>query len=388
MEYSNLSDNLKTAMIYMDNAATSWPKPDSVIMEMKDAILKYGGNPGRGGHRLALKAGELMFDVRDTVADFFGCGDAFRVAFSQNITMAINLVLHGFLSSNDHVLISPMEHNAVMRPLTAMNIYYDILPHKADGEVIPDAIYDMIRPNTKLIIACHESNVNGVVQPIREIGQIAAERNIYFLADCAQSAGHIPVHCDSDNIDFLCFTGHKGLYGPTGTGGVVFGARVNIREVKPLIYGGTGSLSDSYLQPEFMPDSLESGTQNVCGLAGLKAGINWIKNQGIEKIASRSQCLLQKLKNGLESIPNLHCYSGCGQVISITINNKDNGTAAEFLEKNYGIMTRIGLHCAPLAHRTIGTFPNGTIRFAVSPFTTMDEIDTCIQACKELAEDK
>ncbi len=374
------------SMIYLDNAATTWPKPSCVTQAMTDAVINCGGNPGRGGHRLALKAGELMFDVRDRVSDFFGCSDAFRVVFSQNITMSINMVLRGFLTPEDHVLISPMEHNAVMRPLTAMKIAYDILPHDDNGTVIPDAIQTMIQPNTKLIIICHESNVNGVVQPLREIGRIAEENRIYLLADCAQSAGHIPVRCDSDHVDFLCFTGHKGLMGPTGTGGIAFGDRVDIRQVKTMIYGGTGSLSESYLQPEFMPDRLESGTQNVCGLAGLNAGIQWIESIGLETIAAKSQNLTNKLIDSLNTIPNLCCYSGSGQVLSITIQNKDNGTAAEFLENRYGIMTRIGLHCAPLAHRTIGTFPNGTIRFAVSPFTTEEEIDICIQACKELAE--
>ena len=374
------------SMIYLDNAATTWPKPSCVTQAMTDAIINCGGNPGRGGHRLALKAGELMFEVRDRVSDFFGCSDAFRAAFTQNITMSINMILRGFLSSGDHVLISPMEHNAVMRPLTAMNIAYDILPHEDNGTVIPDAIQTMIRPNTKLIIICHESNVNGVVQPLREIGRIAEDNHIYLLADCAQSAGHIPVRCDSDHVDFLCFTGHKGLMGPTGTGGIAFGDRVDIKQIKALIYGGTGSLSESYLQPEFMPDRLESGTQNVCGLAGLNAGIQWIESIGLEAIAAKSQNLTNRLLDGLKALPNLRCYSGGGQVVSITIQGKDNGTAAEFLENSYGIMTRIGLHCAPLAHRTIGTFPNGTIRFAVSPFTTEEEIDICIQACKELAE--
>ena len=374
------------SMIYLDNAATSWPKPPCVAKAISEAITAYGGNPGRGGHKLALAAGNILYDTRDLISDFFGSSDPFRIIFTQNITMSLNMVIRGFLSSDDHVLISPMEHNAVMRPLTAMKIRYDILPHESNGSVIPEKIPSMIRPETKMIIICHESNVNGVVQPIRQIGKIARENNIFLMADCAQSAGHIPVRCDTDFIDFLCFTGHKGLMGPTGTGGLVLGDCVNIRDLRTMIYGGTGSLSESYLQPEFMPDKFESGTQNVCGLAGLNAGIKWLEEQGIERLHAKSRILMKKLTEGLSDVPGIKCYSESGEVLSVTIDRKDNGTAAEFLEHKYGIMTRIGLHCAPLAHHTLGTFPNGTIRFAVSPFTTEDEIDTCIRACCSLAE--
>ena len=373
-------------MIYMDNAATSWPKPPCVAEAVADAITRCGGNPGRGGHRLSLAAGELVYEARERVSSFFGCDDAFRTAFTQNITMAVNLVLRGFLSPGDHVLVSPMEHNAVMRPLTALGIPYDVIPGDPDGRIDPDAIYGLIHPDTKLIIICHESNVNGVVQPLREIGAIARENHAFLLADCAQSAGHLPIQIENDNIDFLCFTGHKGLLGPTGTGGVVFGSHVDTKQIRPLVYGGTGSLSDSFEQPPFMPDRLESGTQNVCGLAGLSAGIRWIEEQGREALHLNEQSLMTKLHEGLENVPGIRCYSGEGNVLSVTIEGMDNGQAAMEMEERYGIMTRIGLHCAPLAHRTLGTFPNGTIRFAVSPFTTEEEIDTCIRACREMAE--
>ena len=285
----------ETKMIYMDNAATSWPKPPCVAEAISDAIIHCGGNPGRGGHRLALAAGELVYETRDRVASFFGCDDAFRVTFTQNITMAVNLVLRGFLSPEDHVLVSPMEHNAVMRPLTALGIPYDIIPGDVNGQIDPASIPELIRPNTKLIIICHESNVNGIVQPLRKIGKIAHENQAFLLADCAQSAGNLPLSIENDGIDFLCFTGHKGLLGPTGTGGVVFGEHVDIERIRPLVYGGTGSLSDSFEQPAFLPDRLESGTQNVCGLAGLNAGIRWIEEHGSENLNSQSQNLISKL---------------------------------------------------------------------------------------------
>lgn len=373
--------------IYLDNAATSWPKPECVPAAITEAIINYGGNPGRGGHKLALAAGELLYEVRDRTAEFFGCSDAFRVSFTENITMALNLALRGFLRSGDHVLISPMEHNAVMRPLTAMGIDFTVLPGEENGKVLLSGISSLIRENTKLIIICHESNVNGVVQPLREIGKIAHDNGIFLLADCAQSAGHLPIDIESDHIDFLCFTGHKGLFGPTGTGGLIFGSRVDTEKIEPLIRGGTGSLSESFEQPAFLPDRFESGTQNVCGLAGLNAGIQWIENQGMEKLAEKGRRLTNLLWEGLSVIPGLRCFSGEGQVLSITIDNTDNGTAAAELEERWGIMTRIGLHCAPLAHRTLGTFPNGTIRFAFSPFNTEAEVNTCIQACRTLSEE-
>jgi cysteine desulfurase family protein len=374
-------------MIYLDNAATTWPKPDCVAEAMTSAIRLSGGNPGRGGHRLALAAGEILYETRERAASFFGCEDPFRLSFTQNITMAVNLVLRGFLKPGDHVLVSPMEHNAVMRPLKALGIAYGILKGDAFGKVIPDEIPGQIQENTRLIIICHESNVSGTLQPLREIGRIARENGVYLLADCAQSAGHFPLDIEKDNIDFLCFTGHKGLYGPTGTGGVIFGSRVDVEQITPLVYGGTGSLSDSYDQPEFLPDRFESGTQNVCGLAGLNASLRWIESQGAEELMRSGKDLIGQLKDGLAGVPGLRCFSGEGHVLSVTIDGIDNGTAALELEERWGIMTRIGLHCAPLAHRTLGTYPHGTLRFAVSPFNTSEEIGTCIRACRTLAEE-
>ena len=374
-------------MIYLDNAATSWPKPECVPEAISQAMIHCGGNPGRGGHRLALAAGELLYEVRDRTAAFFGSEDPFRVSYTQNITMAINMILRGLLHPGDHVLISPMEHNAVMRPLNSMAINYDILDSEANGKIKTSEIENKIRDNTKLIIICHESNVNGIVQPLREIGQIAHKHNLLLLADCAQSAGHIPLHIEKDNIDFLCFTGHKGLFGPTGTGGVLFGSQVDIEQIQPLVCGGTGSLSESFEQPSFLPDRFESGTQNISGLAGLNAGLQWIENQGLENLSRHGSKLINYLCQGLQNHPKIQIYSGEGQVLSITIDGLDNGTAASELEDRWGIMTRIGLHCAPLAHRTLGTFPSGTIRFAVSPFITEEDIQICIDACKTLAEE-
>ncbi len=382
-------------IIYMDHAATSWPKPAEVFAAMSEVATIAGGNPGRGGHRLALWAGESLFEARETVAEFFGCDDPFRVAFTLNVTTAINLVIKGFLKEGDHVLVSPLEHNAVMRPLhhaEQKGISWDVLPARPDGRVLLSRLREAIRPNTKLIILCHESNVNGVIQPVREVGSIAKANGIYLMVDCAQSAGSHPIHIEDDRIDFLAFTGHKGLYGPMGTGGLIFGKRVEISAVTPLIRGGTGSLSESFDQPEFIPDRFESGTQNVVGLAGLSAGIRWLKaNQMIEREQREIRSQMMRVFIGLlRQIDGIHIYSAAsmedqGNVISLTVNGVDNGIAAAWLDREYGILSRIGLHCAPLAHQAIKTFPAGTIRFSISARTTIQEIETCVAAVNTIA---
>lgn len=381
------------SIIYMDHAATSWPKPPQVIASIQNAIVNAGGNPGRGSHRLAIAAGETLYETRDVVASFFNCPDPFRVTFSKNITEAINLIMRGFLRPGDHVLVSPMEHNAVMRPLIFLEkrgVSHTVLPAGSDGKILTESIPALIHPATRLMIICHESNVNGVIQPVREAGKIAEEHGIFLLVDAAQSSGSLPINMQQDAIDFLAFTGHKGLYGPTGTGGVIFGDRVNSREIEPLILGGTGSLSESFEQPEFMPDQLESGTQNVAGLAGLTAGIRWVS----EQLARNPRTLDHKiirLIDGLRQIPGVTCYTALkpedqGSVISITIADTDNGLAGEWLDTKRNIMSRVGLHCAPAAHKQLGTFPNGTIRLSVSWMTTDKEIEMVIQAVRELAE--
>ncbi len=378
--------------IYLDNAATSYPKPAEVADAIKDALELCGGNPGRGGHHLAIAAGELLYETRERAAGFFGCDDPFRLVFTLNITMAVNLVLRGFLRRGDHILVSAMEHNAVMRPLTylqSQGILVDILPSLSDGTVDLSHAEACFRPETKLVCVCHESNVNGIIQPIREIGHIVHEHGSYLLADCAQSAGHVPLSIDADHIDFLCFTGHKGLLGPTGTGGVLFGRHVNLGEVTPLVFGGTGSSSDSTVQPDFMPDRFESGTQNVAGIAGLNAGLKWLEVHDYTKLAKEERMKVLSLCDSLEKIPGMQVYRAAdsnrqGSVISVTKDGLDNGIAAMRLEEEYGIMTRIGLHCAPCAHRTLGTFPNGTIRFGLSPLTTWDDIQSCVEACASL----
>lgn len=381
-------------VIYMDNAATSWPKPAEVSAAMIKTMEEAGGNAGRGGHRFAVAAGEILYQVRETVAAFFGSDDPFRVTFTANATESINLILKGYLKQGDHVLVSPLEHNAVMRPLqflSQQNIQWSVLPAGKDGRINPALIEPMIRQNTRLFVICHESNVNGVIQPLHEISEIAHSYQIPVLADCSQSAGSIPIAIDCEGIDFLAFTGHKSLLGPVGTGGIVWGNHVDVNQIFPLKQGGTGSASDRYVQPDFLPDKFESGTLNTVGLAGLKAGIDWINRNQQNLVYLKKGELFREFLNEIRSIRRVHVFcaekiENQGFVFSLTIDGIDNGFAAQWLDEEKGILSRVGLHCAPLAHRFLHSFPAGTIRFAASPFTTSQDFEACIEAVKILAE--
>jgi cysteine desulfurase family protein len=378
----------------MDNAATSWPKPAEVSAAMIKTMEEAGGNAGRGGHRFAVAAGEILYQVRETVAAFFGSDDPFRVTFTANATESINLILKGYLKQGDHVLVSPLEHNAVMRPLqflSQQNIQWSVLPAGKDGRINPALIEPMIRQNTRLFVICHESNVNGVIQPLHEISEIAHSYQIPVLADCSQSAGSIPIAIDCEGIDFLAFTGHKSLLGPVGTGGIVWGNHVDVNQIFPLKQGGTGSASDRYVQPDFLPDKFESGTLNTVGLAGLKAGIDWINRNQQNLVYLKKGELFREFLNEIRSIRRVHVFcaekiENQGFVFSLTIDGIDNGFAAQWLDEEKGILSRVGLHCAPLAHRFLQSFPAGTIRFAASPFTTSQDFEACIEAVKILAE--
>jgi cysteine desulfurase family protein len=378
----------------MDNAATSWPKPAEVSAAMIKTMEEAGGNAGRGGHRFAVAAGEILYQVRETVAAFFGSDDPFRVTFTANATESINLILKGYLKQGDHVLVSPLEHNAVMRPLqflSQQNIQWSVLPAGKDGRINPALIEPMIRQNTRLFVICHESNVNGVIQPLHEISEIAHSYQIPVLADCSQSAGSIPIAIDCEGIDFLAFTGHKSLLGPVGTGGIVWGSHVDVNQIFPLKQGGTGSASDRYVQPDFLPDKFESGTLNTVGLAGLKAGIDWINRNQQNQVYLKKGELFREFLNEIRSIRRVHVFcaekiENQGFVFSLTIDGIDNGFAAQWLDEEKGILSRVGLHCAPLAHRFLHSFPAGTIRFAASPFTTSQDFEACIEAVKILAE--
>lgn len=380
-------------MIYLDNAATSYPKPKEVGRAMLHFLEKVGASPGRSGHRLSIEAGRLLYQTRESLAELFNVSDPLRIIFTLNVTEAINLVLKGLLRPGDQVVTSSMEHNSVMRPLRELEkrgVEVKVVPCSPQGDLDPVDIKRSIKENTKLIVLNHGSNVIGSILPISAVGAIARDYGLLFLVDTAQTAGCYPLDVKKDNIDLLAFTGHKALFGPPGTGGLVVGERVDIKRLNPLKVGGTGSRSESEEQPDFLPDIYESGTPNTVGLSGLNKGVRFVLQQGIEKIHRHELELTQKLIEGLKEIPEVIVY-GEDQikdkvaVISFNIKGQLPSEVGLRLDEEYNIMSRVGLHCAPAAHKTIGTFPGGTVRFSMSWFNTFEEVDQTILAVRKIA---
>jgi cysteine desulfurase/selenocysteine lyase len=384
-------------MIYFDNTATSWPKPPGVVEAMIHFSENVGANPGRSGHRLSVEAGRIVYEARELVAELFNVADPLRVVFGANVTEALNLALTGYLRSGDHVVTSSMEHNSAMRPLRALAagtcggpIELTVVPCSKEGFLEPSAIEAAIRPNTVQIVLNHGSNVCGSLLPIREAGAIARHHGCLLLVDAAQTAGAYPIDMEADNIDLLAFTGHKALGGPMGTGGLIFGDRVNLSRLTPLKRGGTGSRSEWEEQPDFLPDMCESGTANAVGLAGLAAGVRWVKEQGVQAIRQHEEGLTQQLIDGLREIPGVSVYGGLDaarQTATISFNfaGLEPSEVGLRLDDEYDIMCRVGLHCAPAAHRTLGTYPAGTVRFGLSAFNTSDQVDQALRAVQEIA---
>ena len=377
---------------YFDNAATSWPKPDTVIQAMKDYINAIGASPGRSGHRQAIEAGMIVNDLRELVADFFNIPDLFQVAFTKNATESLNIALCGYLKSGDHVITSGMEHNSVMRPLRYLEdlgLELTVLPCSSTGGLDPDTIKPAIKKNTKALVMTHASNVTGTIMDLERAGRTAREHDILLIVDGAQSAGIIPIDVISMNIDVLAFTGHKSLMGPQGTGGMYVRKELN-NQIMPLMRGGTGSKSEHEEQPEFMPDKFESGTLNTIGLAGLKAGLSFILEQGLGTIREKEKMLTARFMDGLRAIPGVVMY-GPGNadqktsVVSFNLPGMAPSEAALAFDENHGIMSRPGLHCAPAAHKTIGTFPHGTNRFSFGYFNTPEQIDRALEGIEKIA---
>ncbi len=381
-------------MIYFDNAATSYPKPKEVLEAIINFTNNIGGSPGRSGHRLSIEAARILYQCRENLAELFNVSDPLRIIFTLNATESINLVLKGLLRAGDHVITSSMEHNAVMRPLRELEksgIQLQVIPCSADGTLAPENIESAIKVNTALIVLNHASNVTGTLLPIRSVGEIARKRNILFLVDAAQTAGAHPIDMAKDNIDLLAFTGHKSLFGPTGTGGLVIGENVDIRKIAPLKTGGTGSKSESENHPDFLPDLYESGTSNIVGIAGLNSGVNYILKRGIREIRQQEISLAENLISGLKGIPGVALYGKEGienrvAVISFNIDNLSPSDIGLKLDEEYNIMCRVGLHCSPASHKTIGTFPAGTVRFSLSIFNSVQEIEKAVMAVKNIAK--
>jgi cysteine desulfurase family protein len=378
-------------MIYFDNAATSWPKPPGVAAAMVDQLENAGGNPGRAGHRLSLAAARVVADARDAVAQLFNAADPSRIVFTHNATHALNVALHGLLRSGDHVVTTSVEHNSVMRPLRHVErsgVELTVVGCRRDGSIDVKAVAGAIRSNTRLLVATHASNVTGTLLPVGELASVARSRGVLSLVDASQTAGAIPVDVAAMDVDLLAFTGHKALLGPTGTGGLYIRDGI---ELKPLLRGGTGSESAHELQPLFLPDAHESGTVNVTGLAGLNASVRFLLDIGIDAIRAHEQKLVTRFLSAAHGVPGLRIHGPldprlkCGTV-SFTLNGSTASEAALLLDESFDIMARAGLHCAPAAHRTLGTFPTGTVRFSFSWFNTEGEVDTAAQALHDIAQ--
>jgi len=384
---------MKDKIIYFDNAATSYPKPEEVIQAMVHFSRMIGGSPGRSGHRLSIEAGRVIFEARERVCQLFGFKDSSRVVFGANATEGINQGLKGLLRAGDHVITSSMEHNSVMRPLRAMmkeGLEVAVLPCSPEGFLDPQGVKKALRKNTKMVVLNQASNVVGTLQPLAEIGEGCRQQGVLFFVDAAQSAGAIPIDLEREKIDLLAFTGHKALFGPQGTGGLVLGERVDEKELTPVKQGGTGSRSELEEQPDFLPDLCESGTPNAVGIAGLLAGLDFVLREGVEKIRVHEIRLTQKLLQGLLAIPGVVLYGPRDarkqlSTVSFNIQGIEPSEVGLKLDEEFGILCRVGLHCSPASHRTIGTFPQGTVRFGLSYLNREEEVEEALQAVGRIA---
>ena len=378
--------------VYFDNTATSWPKPDVMICAMNDFNANVGANPGRSGHRLSIEVGRIIFNARETVASLLGASDPHSVIFTRNATEGLNVVVRGFMRPGDHVITSSMEHNSVMRSLRALEaegIELCVVPCSGAGDISPDDIAAAINKNTRMIVITHASNVTGTIVPIADIAGIARKKGVIVCVDAAQTVGSVPIDVMKENIDILVFTGHKSLNGPQGTGG--FYIRKGLEKmISPLERGGTGSGSEFEEQPDFMPDRFESGMPNTIGIAGLGAGAGYVATIGIEAVRKKEICLTGLFLNGIRSIKGARIYGDADParhtaLVSFTIDGMNPSDISFNLDERFNIMSQPGLHCAPSVHRTIGTFPDGTVRFSFGIFTTEDEIRTAIKAIEILS---
>lgn len=378
-------------MVYFDNAATTFPKPDIVYDRVMKVMKEYGANPGRSGHKLALKASREIFETRNLISKFFNTGNPMNIIFTFNCTESLNIGIKGILKPGDHVITTSMEHNSVLRPIKYLEktgVESTIIKADEKGIINPLDIQRAIKPNTKLIVTTHVSNLTGSIMPIKSIGEIAKENNIYYLVDAAQSAGVYNIDVQKMNIDILAFPGHKGLLGPQGTGGLYIRDDVDL---DGIFQGGTGSVSYSLEQPEIKPDKYESGTINAPGVIGLGEGIRYIMEKGINNIRIYEEELTKHFIEEAMKIDGIKLYGPLdinkqGAVVSLNIRDVDSSEVSYLLDEEYDIAVRPGLHCAPLAHKTIGTFEQGVIRFSFGLFNTHKEIEYGIKALKEIAK--
>lgn len=379
-------------LIYLDNAATTWPKPLQVRRAMGEALVRYGANPGRSGHRMSLQTAEMIYNCREKAAAFFGLADAQGVVFTANCTTALNMVIKGVVGQSGRVLISDMEHNAVWRTVNSLpfGVRYDVARWSDDDDEIIENFRRAINKDTRLIVCTHASNVFGNVFPIARLAQLAHEHGILLCVDAAQTAGVLPIHMEHDGIDYLCVAPHKGLYAPTGTGMLLCRTRVL---PEPLIYGGTGSQSLLPHQPDELPERLESGTTNVAGICGIAAGLDFLQNFGRENAYRHEMQLLQHAYDALSECEGIVLYTKrptlerFAPVLSVNIEGVPSEQVAARLD-SAGVAVRAGLHCASMAHRRFGTLPDGTVRIAPSAFTQVSEIQTVCKLFSHFSQNK
>ena len=380
--------------IYFDNSSTSFPKAPNVGRAMGEFIENGAFNINRGSYEGAYEAGSAVLDTREMLKDLFNCPNSKNVVFTPSVTYSLNFFIKGFLKPGDHVLVTSVEHNAVMRPLVQMEklgVEFDAVPCDEEGGVTADDFRAYIKENTKAIITTHASNVCGTIIPIEEIGALCKEKGLVYAVDTAQTAGILNIDMQKANIDFLAFTGHKGLLGPQGIGGFIASDKLE-GLIEPVISGGTGSLSDSEEIPDFLPDRFESGTLNLPGIIGLHQALVYLKEAGIDNMRNEK---MEITKYFLDQVKEIEGVKVAGKktvegrlgVVSIDFEGFDNSIVSFYLSSKYKIMTRVGMHCAPRAHKTLKTFPQGTVRFSFSHFNTKEEVDVCIDSIKTILSD-
>ncbi len=380
-------------LIYLDNGATSYPKPDEVYTFMDSFYRNFGVNPGRSGYDLCMETGAMVDNTRKMLADLFNGSDPDRLCFSYNSTDALNLIIFGLLKRGEHAITTTLEHNSVLRPLYHQNkingVEVDYIPFDANGFVDPDDFKQKIKANTRLVIVNHASNVIGTLQPLEAIGRICRERGVAFAIDASQSAGKVPIDIEQLHIDVVAFTGHKSLLGPTGIGGLYVRPGIDIRHTRA---GGTGVRSAERMHLDEYPYRLEYGTGNVLGIAGLHAGLKWIQEKGIDSIHKHEMRLARMLIDGLSKMDgvSLHCQDNLADhiaVISFNVDGMEPLNTGTLLDGEYNIACRTGLHCAPLVHEQLGTAQTGgSVRIGIGPFNTEDHIKSTIQAVEEIAD--
>ena len=379
-------------MIYFDNAATTIQKPKQVVEAVTQALCSMG-NAGRGAHNASMGASRMLFDTRKKLAELFGGNNPAQVVFTSNSTESLNMALKGLLNPWDHVITTQLEHNSVLRPLYELEdkgVELTILNSDAKGRICYEDFEKEIKKNTKMIVCTHGSNLTGNLTDIRRVGEIARSHGLLFVVDASQTAGVFPIHVEEMKIDVLCFTGHKGLLGPQGTGGIYIGEHVKLPSLK---VGGSGVHSFDKVHPQMMPTLLEAGTLNGHGIAGLNAAVGFLLETGVDKVHVHEMKLLRHFVDGIKNLPKVKLYGDFGNaervaLVSLNIGEMDAGLVSDILWEDYGICVRAGAHCAPLVHQHFGTEKQGMVRFSFGYFNTLEEVDVAIKAIKEIAEEE